>query len=85
MMQIREQLRPYVMEQYEAAAADGTPIMRPLFFDFHNDTASQTVNDQQMFGPDYLVAREKYQFIGPVPRMCSRTLMGLLPDPIPPP
>ena len=55
-MRIREQLRPYVMEQYEAAAADGTPIMRPIFFDFHNDAASQTVDDQQMFGPDYLVA-----------------------------
>jgi alpha-glucosidase (family GH31 glycosyl hydrolase) len=40
-MRIREQLRPYVMEQYEAASADGTPIMRPLFFDFHSDAASQ--------------------------------------------
>eukprot|EP00729_Bicosta_minor_P029358 gene29358-29518_t len=30
--------------------------MRPLFFDFHNDIASQAVDDQQMFGPDYLVA-----------------------------
>ena len=30
--------------------------MRPLFFDFHDDIAAQTVDDQQMFGPDYLVA-----------------------------
>ena len=44
------------MEQFQAAAANGTPIMRPLFFDFHNDTRSQSVDDQQMFGPDYLVA-----------------------------
>ena len=55
-MRLREQLRPYVMEQYKAAAADGTPIMRPLFFDFHTDLESQTVDDQLMFGPDYLVA-----------------------------
>ena len=55
-MRLREQLRPYVMEQYTAASIDGTPIMRPLFFDFHTDAASQTVDDQQMFGPDYLVA-----------------------------
>lgn len=55
-MRMREQMRPYVMEQYQAAAEYGTPIMRPLFFDFYNDTASQTVDDQQMFGPDYLVA-----------------------------
>jgi hypothetical protein len=40
----------------QAAAANATPIMRPLFFDFHDDAASQNVDDQQMFGPDYLVA-----------------------------
>lgn len=51
-MRIREQLRPYVMEQYKAANIDATPIMRPMFFDFHNDTVCQTIDDQQMFGPD---------------------------------
>jgi len=30
--------------------------MRPLFYDFWDDARSQTVDDQQMFGPDYLVA-----------------------------
>ena len=55
-MRIREQLRPYVMEQYKAASINGTPIMRPLFFDFHTDVGSQGIDDQQMFGPDYLVA-----------------------------
>ena len=55
-MRIREQLRPYVMEQYKAASIDGTPIMRPLFFDFHDDMGAQDIDDQQMFGPDYLVA-----------------------------
>jgi alpha-D-xyloside xylohydrolase len=55
-MRIREQMRPYVMAQYEAAAKHGTPIMRPLFFDFFDDQASQHIDDQQMFGPDYLVA-----------------------------
>lgn len=45
-MRLREQLRPYVMEQYEAAAAHGTPIMRPLFFDFHTDSGSQGIDDQ---------------------------------------
>ena len=54
-MHIREQLRPYIME-YAEAAASGTPIMRPLFVDFYNDTGSQLVVDQMMFGPDYLVA-----------------------------
>ena len=48
-MQMREKIRPYVMDQYRAAAADGTPVMRPLFYDFHNDTKAQTVDDQQMY------------------------------------
>ena len=55
-MRMREQMRPYVMEQYQAASEFGTPIMRPLFFDFHNDSRCERVDDQQMFGPDYLVA-----------------------------
>jgi alpha-D-xyloside xylohydrolase len=55
-MRIREQLRPYIMEQYAEAAASGTPIMRPLFVDFHDDSASQTIDTQMMLGPDFLVA-----------------------------
>ncbi len=30
--------------------------MRPLFFDFYNDTNTSTIDDAMMFGPDYLVA-----------------------------
>ena len=55
-MRLREQLRPYVMAQYEKASSEGTPIMRPLFYDFHHDPPAQRIDDQQMFGPDYLVA-----------------------------
>eukprot|EP01051_Picozoa_sp_SAG22_P018456 SAG22_NODE_3112_length_1929_cov_1.940984_1_plen_48_part_00 len=47
-MRIREQLRPYVMEQYKKAAADGTPISRPLYYDFWNDTVAAAVDDQLM-------------------------------------
>lgn len=55
-MRVREQLRPYIMEQYQTAAETGTPIMRPLFYDFWNDEKAELVEDQLMFGPDYLVA-----------------------------
>eukprot|EP00656_Telonema_subtile_P020294 TRINITY_DN21431_c0_g1_i2.p1 TRINITY_DN21431_c0_g1~~TRINITY_DN21431_c0_g1_i2.p1 ORF type:complete len:484 (+),score=73.94 TRINITY_DN21431_c0_g1_i2:115-1566(+) len=55
-MRMREQLRPYVMELYAASAEDGTPVMRPMFFDFYNDSATADIQDQMMFGPDYLVA-----------------------------
>ena len=56
-MRLREQLRPYVMEQYEAAAAHGTPIMRPLFFDFHTDSGSQGIDDQLVRRPSIVLRR----------------------------
>jgi alpha-D-xyloside xylohydrolase len=40
-MQIREQLRPYIMNQYALNSVDGTPIMRPLFFDFWDDAGAR--------------------------------------------
>ena len=49
-------IRTHPRNRYKHASADGTPIMRPLFYDFHNDSISQGIEDQQMFGPDYLVA-----------------------------
>ena len=55
-MAIREQLRPYIVEQYRQAAAAGTPVVRPLFFDFTSDASAAAVDDQMMFGPRFLVA-----------------------------
>ena len=55
-MAIREQLRPYITEQYRQAAAAGTPVIRPLFFDFTSDASAAAVDDQMMFGPRFLVA-----------------------------
>ncbi len=54
-MFLRERLRPYVMEQMRAASKNGAPPMRPLFFEFPNDKACWTVDDQFMLGPDLLV------------------------------
>jgi len=53
---LREQLRGYVMDQMKLAASVGTPVLRPLFFDFPLDQAAYGVEDQYMFGPDWLVA-----------------------------
>ena len=55
-MAIREQLRPYITEQYRQAATAGTPVIRPLFFDFTSDASAVAVDDQMMFGPRFLVA-----------------------------
>jgi hypothetical protein len=49
-------MRPYIMTLYEEASSTGAPIMRPLFYDFWMDDGAQEVDDELMFGPDYLVA-----------------------------
>lgn len=56
----RERLRPYVTEQMEKAHEKGTPVIRPLFYDFPDDKESWNVEDQYMFGPDILVAPVLY-------------------------
>ena len=53
---MREVMRPYILAQMHLAHENGTPPMRPLFFDFPDDAASFAVEDQFMFGPDVLVA-----------------------------
>ncbi len=55
-LELRERLRPYVMRQMKAAHESGAPVMRPLFFDFPDQTESWQIEDQYMFGPDILVA-----------------------------
>jgi len=55
-MLLREQFRPYIMTQMQLASSKGTPIMRPLWFDFPKDPGCQQIDDQFMFGPDYMVA-----------------------------
>jgi Alpha-glucosidases, family 31 of glycosyl hydrolases len=55
-MHMRERLKPYVKEQMRAAHEKGTPVMRPLFYDFPKDQAAWDVEDEYMFGPDLLVA-----------------------------
>ncbi len=53
---VRERLRPYIRECMDSASSKGTPVMRPLFFDFYNDKMAWETEDEYMFGPDILVA-----------------------------
>ncbi len=53
---IRERLRPYIRECMKEASENGSPVMRPMFYDFHEDKTAWEVEDQYMFGPDLLVA-----------------------------
>jgi len=55
-LHMRERLKPYIKELMRAAHENGTPVMRPLFYDFPNDQESWEVEDEYMFGPDLLVA-----------------------------
>ena len=53
---IRENLRDYIRECMKKASMTGEPVMRPLFFDFHEDKKAWEIEDAYMFGSDILVA-----------------------------
>lgn len=57
---LREAMRPYISRQMKSAHERGTPVIRPLFYDFPRDSRSWEVEDQYMFGPDVLVAPVLY-------------------------
>jgi alpha-D-xyloside xylohydrolase len=59
-LQMRERIRPYVKGLMRAAHEKGTPVMRPLFYDFPRDPKAWQVQDAYMFGPDLLVAPVMY-------------------------
>ena len=55
-LRIREAMRDYTRELMKVAHERGDPIMRPLFYDFPQDSKCWEVEDQFMYGPKYLVA-----------------------------
>ena len=55
LLKFRAQLKPYIKEQMLAAHQKGTPVMRPLMYDFDKDPLSWEIEDQYMFGPKYMV------------------------------
>lgn len=57
---LREKMKPYITELMAAAHEKGTPVMRPLFYDFPEDAKAWEIEDQYMFGPDVLVAPVLY-------------------------
>lgn len=56
LIDMRYRLMPYIMHHMELASATGTPVMRPLFFDFFHDKETLKVSDEFMFGDEILVA-----------------------------
>lgn len=53
---LREKLREYISNQMQIASTNGSPVMRPLFYDFHDDTKCWNIDDEYMFGSEILVA-----------------------------
>jgi len=55
-MNLRYQLLPYIYTLTYEASAEGTPIIRPLFYEFPGDSATYDIVNEYMFGGDILVA-----------------------------
>jgi len=58
---LREKLKPYITVQMKAANENGTPVMRPLFYDFPEDPVAWETETEFMFGPNYLIAPVLYE------------------------
>ena len=57
---LREKMKPYIEKIMRQAHEKGTPVMRPLFYDFPEDGKAWETEDAYMFGPDILVAPVMY-------------------------
>jgi alpha-D-xyloside xylohydrolase len=53
-MGIREEMRSYTRGLMEEAHRKGTPVMRPLFYEFPEDERCWEMGEQYMFGDRYL-------------------------------
>ncbi|NMF67063.1 glycoside hydrolase family 31 protein [Brasilonema octagenarum] len=55
-IELRYQLLPYIYTLFWKAATTGSPILRPLLYDFPNDPKTFTLCDQVMLGSSLLAA-----------------------------
>lgn len=53
-MFLREEMRPYVRELMAEAHEKGSPVMRPLFYEFPEQEECWEIGEQYMFGGKYL-------------------------------
>lgn len=58
---LREALRDYIRTSMRLAHEKGSPIIRPLFYDYPNDKKSWDIETQYMFGNKILVAPVLYE------------------------
>jgi alpha-glucosidase len=55
-IELRYRLLPYLYGQFVEAHRRGTPIMRPLFWHFQDDSTATATGDQFLLGPGLLIA-----------------------------
>ncbi len=55
-LNIRERLRPYIKGLMREAHERGTPVMKPLFYDYPEDERAWEIEDEYLFGSAVLVA-----------------------------
>lgn len=53
---IRISMHDYIKKLYEEASANGSPLIRTMFYEFPQDEKCWEMDDQYMFGSEYLVA-----------------------------
>lgn len=56
LVHLRNRLQPYIKKHMDIAAACGTPVMRPMFFDYPEDEVCYGLGTQFMFGDEILFA-----------------------------
>jgi len=56
LIETRERLKPYTVKYMNIASMTGSPIMRPMFYDFYEDEICYSLEDQYMYGEDILFA-----------------------------
>ena len=52
---LREKLRPYTRSIMEESHHAGTPLIRPLFYEFPEDETAWEISSEYLYGPDILV------------------------------
>ena len=75
-VELRYRLMPYIYAQAALASREGHPMLRALFFEYPDDPACWTVEDEYMFGGDILVApssRRRGAGTSTFPRAAGRT------------
>ena len=56
LIETRERMKPYIVKYMKIAGETGSPLMRPMFYDYPEDEVCYTLEDQYMFGEEILFA-----------------------------